>query len=134
MAAPKPPPVLYVRIHTDNGAYREAHLTRASADEAVELWRAQPKGPGPRTGVAYTVVEYVPREPDNGYDALREAVDTACTCGGAGPSDGCPACQVWHFMRTKPPAPSAQMAFPCLCGLFPGGGSACLAHPKEDAR
>lgn len=30
---------------------------------------------------------------------LREAVDLACTCGGGGPGDGCPACEVWHMMR-----------------------------------
>jgi len=32
------------------------------------------------------------------YYALREAVDAACTCGGAGPGDGCPACEVWHAL------------------------------------
>jgi len=31
--------------------------------------------------------------------ALREAVNASCTCGGAGPGEGCPACEVWHWMR-----------------------------------
>lgn len=29
---------------------------------------------------------------------LREAVNASCTCGGAGPGEGCPACEVWHQM------------------------------------
>jgi hypothetical protein len=33
------------------------------------------------------------------WDALREACDSACTCGGDGPGDCCPACEVWHLMR-----------------------------------
>ena len=30
---------------------------------------------------------------------LRRAVNASCTCGGAGPGDGCPACEVWHKMN-----------------------------------
>ena len=30
---------------------------------------------------------------------LRDAVNAACTCGGGGPDDGCPACKVWHRMQ-----------------------------------
>ena len=29
---------------------------------------------------------------------IRLAVNTACTCGGAGPGEGCPACNVWHYL------------------------------------
>lgn len=29
---------------------------------------------------------------------IRMAVDAACTCGGAGPGEGCPACNVWHIL------------------------------------
>lgn len=32
---------------------------------------------------------------------LRDAVNSACTCGGAGPGEGCPACEVWHELVTK---------------------------------
>lgn len=32
-------------------------------------------------------------------DRLHEAVNASCTCGGAGPGEGCPACEVWHRMR-----------------------------------
>ena len=32
-------------------------------------------------------------------EALRAAVDDACTCGGGGPGDCCPACEVWHALR-----------------------------------
>jgi hypothetical protein len=31
-------------------------------------------------------------------EAIRRAVDAACTCGGAGPGEGCPACNVWHAL------------------------------------
>ena len=27
-----------------------------------------------------------------------EAVNGACSCGGNGPGDGCPACEVWHVI------------------------------------
>lgn len=29
-------------------------------------------------------------------EQFREAVNSSCTCGGGGPDEGCPACQVWH--------------------------------------
>ena len=29
---------------------------------------------------------------------IRRAVDAACTCGGAGPGERCPACNVWHIL------------------------------------
>lgn len=36
------------------------------------------------------------------YDEkLREAVDDACTCGGGGPGDCCPACEVWYTMKRE---------------------------------
>jgi len=31
--------------------------------------------------------------------AIRTAVNEACTCGGAGPGEGCPACEVWHYIQ-----------------------------------
>lgn len=51
------PGVLYVRVG-DTSHYREAHLTRASAQEAVDLWAPRA---GVRGGIVYTIVEYVPR-------------------------------------------------------------------------
>ena len=30
---------------------------------------------------------------------IAEAVNEACTCGGGGPDDGCPACKVFHAIR-----------------------------------
>jgi hypothetical protein len=54
-----PPDVLYVRVGSDSGEYREAHLTRESAQNLVDTWA---KKPGVRSGVEYTIVEYVPRE------------------------------------------------------------------------
>lgn len=34
-------------------------------------------------------------------DALREACNEACTCGGGGPGQPgtCPACEVWHALK-----------------------------------
>ena len=29
---------------------------------------------------------------------LSEAVTEHCTCGGGGPTEGCPACKVWHSL------------------------------------
>ena len=54
--------VLYVVVHAETGAFRSCHEYRKAADEVVELWLAYPNGPGPRTGVPYRVVEYVPRD------------------------------------------------------------------------
>lgn len=34
-------------------------------------------------------------------EILRRAVNAACTCGGAGPGDGCPACEVWHYVQDR---------------------------------
>lgn len=36
---------------------------------------------------------------DSFIEALRVAVNMACTCGGDGPGDCCSACEVWHMMR-----------------------------------
>jgi DNA repair exonuclease SbcCD ATPase subunit len=38
---------------------------------------------------------------DSFRGALRHAVNMACTCGGDGPGDCCPACEVWHLMRGR---------------------------------
>jgi hypothetical protein len=32
-------------------------------------------------------------------ESLREVVNDVCTCGGGGPGDGCPACELWHRVR-----------------------------------
>ena len=29
---------------------------------------------------------------------IKLAVNAACKCGGAGPGEGCPACEVWHYL------------------------------------
>jgi len=31
---------------------------------------------------------------------INEAVNEVCTCGGSGPGEGCPACNVWHILFT----------------------------------
>jgi hypothetical protein len=28
-------------------------------------------------------------------------INEACTCGGAGPGEGCPACEVWHALKPE---------------------------------
>jgi hypothetical protein len=33
---------------------------------------------------------------DQWQNALREAVNENCSCGGNGPGEGCAACEVWH--------------------------------------
>lgn len=34
-------------------------------------------------------------------DIIREAVNSACTCGGDGPGMCCPACEVWHSIKRQ---------------------------------
>jgi hypothetical protein len=34
------------------------------------------------------------------HDEIRMAVNASCTCGGAGPGEGCPACEVYHHLFT----------------------------------
>jgi len=36
-------------------------------------------------------------------DQVEEAVRGACTCGGGGPGDCCPACEVWHRLVSGAP-------------------------------
>ena len=33
------------------------------------------------------------------YEILRQSVNNRCSCGGGGPSEGCPACQVYHDVQ-----------------------------------
>jgi hypothetical protein len=43
---------------------------------------------------------------------IVETVNAACTCGGAGPGEGCPACEVYHGIKDMlvivPPARPTQ--------------------------
>jgi len=48
---------------------------------------------------------------------IKLAVNAACKCGGAGPGEGCPACEVWHYLF---PANAALTG-----GQPPKGGSPC---------
>ena len=32
---------------------------------------------------------------------LRMIIDEECTCGGAGPGEGCPACEIWHIVFSE---------------------------------
>jgi len=42
-----------------------------------------------------------------------EAVDESCTCGGAGPGEGCPACEVFHSVKhLEVEAPAQQPSEP----------------------
>ena len=34
------------------------------------------------------------------HDEIRRAVNASCKCGGAGPGEGCPACEVYHRLFT----------------------------------
>ena len=45
----------------------------------------------------------MPERLSEGRDALtilNEAVNAECSCGGAGPTDGCMACRVWHRAKS----------------------------------
>jgi len=46
-----------------------------------------------------TAKDHYDRDPRS-KDAIREAVNACCTCGGSGPDDddACPACMVWHHL------------------------------------
>ena len=58
------------------------------------LWvSVQPDGSGRIT------MEEPPKPEPRWVEALRLAHHDACTCGGAGPGEGCPACEVWHGMK-----------------------------------
>ena len=48
----------------------------------------------------YEALAAEPPKPEPRWvEALRLAHHEACTCGGAGPGEGCPACEVWHAMK-----------------------------------
>lgn len=36
-------------------------------------------------------------------EAITAAHHATCTCGGAGPGKGCPACEMWHALTYPPP-------------------------------
>lgn len=47
-----------------------------------------------------------------GQDELREACNEACDCGGGEPEDCCPACEVWHRLKSTAsvlPAPASAV-------------------------
>ena len=61
-----------------------------------------------KTPPADAARKYVEPKPPHDFDPtismeqLREAVNSACTCGGHGPKDRecCPACHVWHNLQS----------------------------------
>jgi hypothetical protein len=60
---------------------------------------------GTATLVALGLAAELP--PTGPCDNLRAAVNASCACGGMGPNDPgmCPACMVWHRMKSLQPKP-----------------------------
>ncbi|MDQ1342673.1 MAG: hypothetical protein QG571_1291 [Pseudomonadota bacterium] len=44
---------------------------------------------------------------------IVEAINDACTCGGNGPVEGCPACEVYHAIRNMEMATPEEVRAAC---------------------